>query len=176
MEGKSYKPFKPYKNFEHPIRVLFYDLSNDGLDNEQLTLFSGFFLEKLMEPVSTSGFTALLKLYGIAIMVTLAVGLVAAVVLMTRMPRSPQEWAVGLICTVVSSLAGGSFIIVKWGLHEWVTDVWGMIALGGFFFVCGLPGWALVRWIFNFIDKQEGKTIVEVIKEFKKARKDIENS
>ncbi|EXD99851.1 putative membrane protein, partial [Acinetobacter baumannii 1277411] len=36
-----------------------------------------------MEPVSTSGFTALLKLYGIAIMVTLAVGLVAAVVLMT---------------------------------------------------------------------------------------------
>ncbi len=156
--------------------MLFYDLSNDGLDNEQLTLFSGFFLEKLMEPVSTSGFTALLKLYGIAIMVTLAVGLVAAVVLMTRMPRSPQEWAVGLICTVVSSLAGGSFIIVKWGLHEWVTDVWGMIALGGFFFVCGLPGWALVRWIFNFIDKQEGKTIVEVIKEFKKARKDIENS
>ncbi|MDW7493521.1 hypothetical protein RZN21_30415 [Klebsiella pneumoniae] len=109
-------------------------------------------------------------------MVTLAVGLVAAVVLMTRMPSSPQEWAVGLICTVVSSLAGGSFIIVKWGLHEWVTDVCGMIALGGFFFVCCLPGWALVRWIFNFIDKQEGKTIVEVIKEFKKARKDIENS
>lgn len=131
---------------------------------------------KGMEPVSTSGLTALLKFYGAAIMVTLAVALVAAVVLMTRMPRSPQEWAVGLICTVVSSLAGGSFIIVKWGLHEWVTDVWGMIALGGFFFVCGLPGWALVRWIFNFIDKQEGKTIVEVIKEFKKARKDIENS
>ncbi|ETP82002.1 hypothetical protein P640_3387, partial [Acinetobacter baumannii UH0707] len=68
-----------------------------------------------MEPVSTSGFTAILKFYGAAIMVTLAVGLVAAVVLMTRMPRSPQEWAVGLICTVVSSLAGGSFIIVKWG-------------------------------------------------------------
>ena len=68
-----------------------------------------------MEPVSTSGLTAILKFYGAAIMVTLAVALVAAVVLMTRMPRSPQEWAVGLICTVVSSLAGGSFIIVKWG-------------------------------------------------------------
>ncbi|EPR3282728.1 hypothetical protein ACU41G_003948, partial [Acinetobacter baumannii] len=40
----------------------------------------------------------------------------------------------------------------------------------------GLPGWALVRWIFNFIDKQEGKTIVEVIKEFKKAKNDITNS
>ena len=68
-----------------------------------------------MEPVSTSGLTAILKFYGAAIMVTLAVALVAAVVLMTRMPRSPQEWGVGLICTVVSSLAGGSFIIVKWG-------------------------------------------------------------
>jgi len=129
-----------------------------------------------MEPVSTSGFTALLKFYGFAIVVALAACLVVAVVLMTRMPRSPQEWAVGLICTVVSSLAGGSFIIVKWWLHEWVTDIWGMIALGGFFFVCGLPGWALVRWIFNFINKQEGKTIIEVLKEVKKARKDIENS
>ena len=129
-----------------------------------------------MEPVSPSGLTAIFKFYGAAIMVTLAVALGAAVVLMTRMPRSPQEWAVGLICTVVSSLAGGSFIIVKWGLHEWVTDVWGMIALGGFFFVCGLPGWALVRWIFNFIDKQEGKTIIEVLKEVKKAKNDISNS
>ncbi|ELZ9166319.1 hypothetical protein U1T43_003563, partial [Acinetobacter baumannii] len=124
----------------------------------------------------TSGFTALLKFYGFAIVVALAASLVVAVVLMTRMPRSPQEWAVGLICTVVSSLAGGSFIIVKWGLHEWVTDIWGMIALGGFFFVCGLPGWALVRWIFNFINKQEGKTIIEVLKEVKKAKNDITNS
>ncbi len=49
-----------------------------------------------MEPVSTSGLTAILKFYGAAIMVTLAVGLVAAVVLMTRMPRSPQEWGSGL--------------------------------------------------------------------------------
>ncbi|EYD38128.1 hypothetical protein J921_0935 [Acinetobacter baumannii 25493_8] len=129
-----------------------------------------------MEPVSTSGFTALLKFYGFAIVVALAASLVVAVVLMTRMPRSPQEGAVGLICTVVSSLAGGSFIIVKWGLHEWVTDIWGMIALGGFFFVCGLPGWALVRWIFNFINKQEGKTIIEVLKEVKKAKNDITNS
>ncbi|ENU41848.1 hypothetical protein F985_02735 [Acinetobacter seifertii] len=30
--------------------------------------------------------------------------------------------------------------------------------------------------IFNFIDKQEGKTIVEVIKEVKKAKDEIKNS
>ena len=126
-----------------------------------------------MEPVSTSGFAAFLKFYGAAIMFTLAIALVATVVIMMRLPRSPQEWAVGLICTVVSSLTGGAFIIVKWGLHEWVTDIWGMIALGGFFFVCGLPGWAVVRWTFNFINKQEGKTIIEVVKELKEAREDL---
>ena len=94
-------------------------------------------------------------------MVTLAVALVAAVVLMTRMPRSPQEWAVGLICTVVSSLAGGSFIIVKWGLHEWITDIWGMIALGGFFFICGIPGWALVRWILTLLINRKVKLLLK---------------
>lgn len=51
-----------------------------------------------------------------------------------------------------------------------------MIALGGFFFTCGILGWAFVPWIFNFIDKQEGKTIVEVIKEVKKAKDNIQNS
>ena len=125
-----------------------------------------------MEPVSTGSLTAFLKFYGAAIAVTLAIVAVATVVIMMRFPRSPQEWAVGLICTVVSSLAGGSFIIVRWGLHEWVTDIWGVIALGGFFFVCGLPGWAIVRWTFNFINRQEGKTIFEVLREIKRVKKD----
>lgn len=51
-----------------------------------------------------------------------------------------------------------------------------MTALGGFFFIFGLPGWALVRWIFNCINKQEGKTIIEVIQEVKKAKDDIQSS
>lgn len=51
-----------------------------------------------------------------------------------------------------------------------------MIALGGFFFICGIVDGALVWWIFNFIDKQEGKMIIEIIKEVKKARKDIEKT
>ncbi|AXY56797.1 hypothetical protein CDG60_09605 [Acinetobacter chinensis] len=128
-----------------------------------------------MEPVSTSGVAAFLKFYGMLIVTTLAIAMVATVVLMMRFPRSPQEWAVGLICTVVSSLTGGAFIIVKWGLHEWITDIWGVIALGGFFFVCGLPGWAIVRWTFNFIDGQEGRTIIDVVKELKKAKDDFKN-
>ncbi|MGU2674673.1 hypothetical protein ACVH73_08850, partial [Acinetobacter baumannii] len=110
----------------------------------------------MTEPVSTTigGFAAW-KAFGMTIVVAICVMAVAAVVLMMRMPRSPREWGVGLITTVISSLAGGSFIIIKFNLHAWATDVWGMIALGGFFFTCGLPGWAIVRWIFNYIEKKE---------------------
>ncbi|HAV3169993.1 hypothetical protein ACT434_13505 [Acinetobacter baumannii] len=125
--------------------------------------------------LTSNGLAAAFNLYGTVMMVVLAVSLVVAVVLIMRFPRSPQEWIVGLICTVVSSLTGGSFIIMKWNLHEWVTDIWGMITLGGFFFICGLPGWAIVRWIFNFINKHEGKTIVEVMKDLKKAKDDIQS-
>lgn len=122
----------------------------------------------MAEPVSTTaGAGVFLKVYGMAIVVILSAAMVALVVMMIRMPKNPKEWAVALICTVVSSLAGGSFLIVKLGLHSWINDVWGIIALGGFFFTCGLPGWAIVRWISNYIDQREGKTIVDVIREIK---------
>ncbi len=122
----------------------------------------------MTEPVSTiGGLVAFLKAFGMTIIITLCVTLVAAVVFMTRMPRSPQEWAIGLICTIVSSLAGGSFIIVKLGLHEWVTDIWGMIALGGCFFICGLPGWAIVRWTTTFIAQREGQNILDIAREIR---------
>lgn len=123
----------------------------------------------MAEPVSTTvGTGAFFKVYGVLIMVVLSAALIALVVMMIRMPKNPQEWAVGLICTVVSSIAGGSFFIVKFGLHDWINDVWGVLALGGFFFACGLPGWAIVRWVSNFIDQRDGKNIIEVVKELKK--------
>ncbi|MEF8732262.1 MAG: hypothetical protein V5B40_10215 [Candidatus Accumulibacter meliphilus] len=34
-----------------------------------------------------------------------------------------------------------------------VIKVTGLVALGGLIFGCGLPGWAIVRWVFNFIEK-----------------------
>jgi len=120
------------------------------------------------EPLSTAGAGAFFKIYGMAVMVILSAALIALVVMMIRMPKTPQEWAVGLICTVVSSIAGGSFLIVKFGLHGWINDIWGVLALGGFFFICGLPGWFLVRLTANFMNQRESKNIVEVVKELKK--------
>ncbi|MFP0619496.1 hypothetical protein ACLDW2_15630 [Acinetobacter baumannii] len=127
----------------------------------------------MTEPVSTTigGFAAW-KAFGMTIVVAICVMAVAAVVLMMRMPR---EWGVGLITTVISSLAGGSFIIIKFNLHAWATDVWGMIALGGFFFTCGLPGWAIVRWIFNYIEKKEDSDIFEVATDIKNDLKEFKD-
>jgi hypothetical protein len=38
-------------------------------------------------------------------------------------------------------------------LQELVDSVTGLVALGGLIFGSGLPGWAIVRWVFNFIEK-----------------------
>lgn len=118
----------------------------------------------MAEPISTAGASAFLKIYGMAIVVILSTALIAFVVMMICMPNNPQEWAVGLICTVVSSITGGSFFIMKFGLHEWVNNIWGVLALGRFFFACGLPGWFIVRITANFINQREGKTLRKLLK------------
>ena len=40
----------------------------------------------------------------------------------------------------------------------------GLVALGGLIFGCDLPGWAIVRWVFNFIEKNRDAGIDEVAK------------
>lgn len=119
----------------------------------------------MSEPVSAYGVGALFKAFGLGIIIAVAMILVYLVVIMTRMPRTRQEWAVGLITTVVSSLAGGSFLIVKYQLHAWNSDIYGQMALGGFYFACGLPGWAVIRWIFNFINQRENANIIDIVRE-----------
>ena len=38
---------------------------------------------------------------------------------------------------------------------------------GGLIFGCRLPGWAIVRWVFNFIEKNRDAEIDDVAKEVK---------
>ena len=59
----------------------------------------------MSEPITgTVGAGAVLKAYGFGAIIALCLVLVYLVVIMTRMPRTREEWAVGLITTVVSSL------------------------------------------------------------------------
>ena len=94
-------------------------------------------------------------------------GLAAVVVMLMTPPRSPREWTVGLISTVVSSIGGGAMVIQYFLLHDWVHSQIGLWAMGGLIFACGLPGWAIVRWLFNFIDKNRDASIDDVAKDVK---------
>ncbi len=93
--------------------------------------------------------------------------LASIVVMLMTPPRSKREWAVGLISTVVTGIGGGAITVQYFGLHDWVQSVTGLMALGGLIFGCGLPGWAIVRWVFNFIEKNRDASIDDVAKEVK---------
>jgi hypothetical protein len=41
----------------------------------------------------------------------------------------------------------------------------GLLALLGIAFACGLPGWAVVRWIFNAIERRKNSDIAEIASE-----------
>ena len=79
-------------------------------------------------------------------------------------PRTHREWAVGLISTMFTGI-GGAIAVQYFRLQEWVDSVTGLVALGGLISGCGLPGWAIVRWVFNFIEKNRDAGIDEVAKE-----------
>lgn len=93
--------------------------------------------------------------------------LAAVVVMLMTPPRDKREWTVGLISTVVSSIGGGAFTVEYFQLHHWAFSTVGLYAMGGLMFACGLPGWALVRWVFNFIEERRDASIDEVAKEVK---------
>jgi hypothetical protein len=82
-------------------------------------------------------------------------------------PCSPKEWAVGIISTVVASVVGGAAAIQHFGLQAWANSLIGLIAMFGLVFACGLPGWAIVRRLFNYIAKRENVDLTDVVKDLK---------
>nr|WP_314523074.1 hypothetical protein [uncultured Acinetobacter sp.] len=125
----------------------------------------------MAEPViSGVGVATVIKLYGMAILfviIAVVVALGYLVVIMTRMPRTRGEWVVSLITTVIGSIAGGGFVIQYFNLHDYITTWAGLCAVGGLFFVSGLPFWAIVRWWFNYVKDRENATILDVAKDAK---------
>ena len=119
------------------------------------------------EPTSSSvaGAAAAYKaISGSAIAAASGATLAAVVTMLMTPPRTTREWAVGLISTVVSSIGGGAFTVEYFQFHHWALSTTGLCAMGGLMFACGLPGWALVRWIFNFIDKNRDASIDDIAK------------
>lgn len=107
---------------------------------------------------------------------TTGLTLAAIVVMAMTMPKSRCEFFVALISTVVSSFAGGAWAILQWNMFGSVLtasnelELWLSLAkLGGVFFVCGLPGWVLIRSAFVFSEARKNKGINVLIRDIKKA-------
>ena len=99
----------------------------------------------------------------------LGAGLASVVVMCLMTPRSSKEWAVGIISTVVASIGGGAAVIQHFGLQAWGNTPIGLVAMLGLVFACGLPGWAVVRWLFNYIGKRQNADLADVVKEVRGA-------
>lgn len=126
--------------------------------------------DSMSEPVtSAAGGVAGWKLIGgMAGIAAGGAGLAALVVMCMTPPRSTKEWAVGLTSTVVGSVSGGAAVIQYFGLQSWAHEPTGLVAMIGLCFACGLPAWAIVRWLFNYINKRQQAGIEEIAAEVRK--------
>lgn len=93
-------------------------------------------------------------------------GLAALIVMLMTPPRTLREWAAGLISTVVSSVAGGAWVLHRLGMGDLAqSGPVGLAVLFGLCFACGLPGWALVRWSFAYMERRRDRDLGEVVQE-----------
>lgn len=129
------------------------------------------------EPVSTTGAAAAAgaagwkAIGGAAGVAAGGAGLAAIVVMLMTPPRSAREWAVGLISTVVCSVAGGAWLLTKLGFADLAAaGPVGLAVLFGLCFATGLPGWALVRWVFTWIIARRDATLPEVMHDIRDMR------
>jgi hypothetical protein len=126
-------------------------------------------VHQMSEPISgtAGGIIAWKAIGGAAGMTGAGAGLAAYVVMTMTKPRSDQEWHVALISTLIASFCGGAALVKYLGIEHWINEPFGMVGLLGVCFVCGLPGWLIVRSLFNYMEKKKDASIDEIIHDVK---------
>lgn len=130
----------------------------------------------MAEPTSSSaaGFAGWKLIGGAAGVVAGGAGLAAIVVMLMTPPRHAREWAVGLISTVVCSIAGGSWLLHWLGMADLAqAGPAGLATLFGLCFACGLPGWALVRALFTWLERRRDKDLGELARDAASEVRDV---
>lgn len=127
-----------------------------------------------MEPTSTSaGGVALYKLGIFGFVATLA----SILVMSMTAPRSSRELVAALISTLAFSLFGGAVVTKQLGLEGMVHgDMIDMMQLCAIIFVCGTPGWVIVRAVFNWSESRKHLEIDDLIKSAKSDIGAVKNS
>lgn len=130
--------------------------------------------QTMTEPTSSAaaGLAGWKLIGGAAGALGIGAALAAFVVMCATLPRTLREWAVALTSTVVSSLGGGALVIVKCGLLAQLLAAQSEVELFvrllgvlGIVFACGLPGWAIVRWVFNWLEKRRDHDLGQIVGE-----------
>lgn len=123
----------------------------------------------MSEPISSgvATFAGFKAVGGVALLTVFAAFVSTVVTMCISPPETRREWFVAIISTVISSISGGSFMVTHFGLQHWTADYFGLAALFGLGFACGLPGWSIVRWAFNSMRAKKDMTLEQVIKEVK---------
>lgn len=123
-----------------------------------------------MPEPTTSSSAGAFAVYKLAVMFGIPAGLAALFVMLWVQPKSPREWALALISTVMASVCGGAAVIQHYDLHAWADNYTGAMGVVGIVFACGLPGWVIVRAAFAWIEKRKGKDLAELIADVKAAK------
>ena len=98
------------------------------------------------------------------------IGPVAASVVVMSMTQ-PREWFSAIISTVMCSIGLGSYVITHYlNIHPVGDELAGMQA-GAIYFLCGLPGWFLVRALFYTMEKYQQMNIIEILEKIRRGDK-----
>lgn len=123
----------------------------------------------MTEPASTA--FGGIALYKLGVLGACSAILVTIVVMTMTLPKTAREFVVAMICTVVSSIGGGAFVIRWFDLQYYAHDDIGVIALTAVIFICGLPAWVVVRGWFAYTEVRKGRSLLELIREVREAVK-----
>lgn len=122
---------------------------------------------EMTEPASTA--FGGIALYKLGVLGAGAATLVTIVVMAMTLPKTAREFVVAMICTVVSSIGGGAFVIRWFDLQHYAHDDIGVIALAAIIFVCGLPAWVVVRGWFVYAELSKNLSLPEMLRELRAA-------
>ena len=123
----------------------------------------------MTEPASTA--FGGIALYKLGVLGASSAILVTIVVMAMTLPKTAREFVVAMICTVVSSIGGGAFVIRWLDLQHYAYDDIGVIALTAVIFICGLPAWVVVRGWFAYTEARKGRSLLKLIREVREAVK-----
>lgn len=121
----------------------------------------------MAEPVSTAAAGALGTKF--AVTTGIAAAIATITVLAMTYPKTYKERVVAIAVTVFLSIYGGAAAIDYFSLHNWTEQAKGLA-----YFLVGLPGWVTVRGFFAWSERDPNKSLLDMVKDLRKAWKDEE--